>query len=447
MVLSSKVFFMDDRYVGISSSLPGKAAQLFEAANLTGCFEPGDSVAIKCHMGEWYNSAYLRPILIRAIVDKVKEHGGIPFVTDTTTAPYYHYGSRSTAQFHLETVAANGFTAETMGCPIIIADGAYGTEDVRIELPDGILLKEAYLARAIADADAMIVVSHFKGHGSGVYGGSIKNMAIGCSSKRGKMEVHLTTHPEVGWKYWDFHGENCIGEECPDSTVCNNICPVGAISVEEDHMEWEREKCIGCFGHQRPFFRCDVWGREKYEDFRRWFLIAMGDASTAYLRKMGPENIGFLTYAIDITPACDCVPGSDRPVIPNLGVLASRDMVAIDVATLDMADKALGIHGSMAEEKNVMNEGDEKFTGIVGMSQWVTINTCEKLGSGSKKYELVIPPVSDDESLFCFPRFSPEKPSGYYLSKGVEKFGSWLPPDGFKYNSMPSISYEELSKK
>jgi hypothetical protein len=438
---------MDDRYMGISSSLPAKAAQLFDEASLMDCFEPGDSVAVKCHMGEWYNSAYLRPILIRSIVDKVKEHGGVPFVTDTTTAPYYHYGSRSTAQFHLETIAANGFTPESMGCPIIISDGTYGTEDVLIDIPDGILLKEAYLAKSIAQAESMIVVSHFKGHGSGVYGGSIKNVAIGCSSKRGKLEVHLTTHPEVGWTTWSFNGENCIGEECPDSILCNNICPVGALRVIQDHMEWDRERCIGCFGHQMPFFRCDIWGREKYEDFRRWFLIAMGDSATAYLRYLGPEKVGFLTYAVDITPACDCAPGSDRPIIPNLGVFASRDMVSIDTAALDMADRSLGIAGSMADEREVMGVGDEKFTEIVGMSQWVTINTCARLGAGSKEYELIMPPTSDDEAQFCFPRFDPEHPSGYYLSKGVQKFGTWIPEGGFKYNKEPSIPYQELTER
>ena len=125
--MASKVYFMDDRYAGLPTSLPAKAQQLFDHADLGGCFEPGDSVAIKCHMGEWYNTGYLRPILVRAVVDKVKKHGGIPFVTDTTTAPYSLYGSRSQKQFHLETAAANGYTRESMGCPIIIADGAFSS--------------------------------------------------------------------------------------------------------------------------------------------------------------------------------------------------------------------------------------------------------------------------------------------------------------------------------
>lgn len=445
--MASKVYFMDDRYSGLTSSLPAKAQQLFDHAGLGECFEAGDSVAIKCHMGEWYNTGYLRPILVRVIVDKVKEHGGIPFVTDTTTAPYSLYGSRSQEQFYLETAAANGFTTESMGCPVIIADGAYGTEDVRVDIPDGILLKEGHLGRAIADADAMIVVSHFKGHGSGVYGGSIKNVAIGCSSKRGKLNVHLTTHPDVGMKYWSFQGENCIGEECPDATACNNLCPVGAIRIVGDHMEWDQDACIGCFGHQRPFFRCETWGKEKSQECGKWFLIAMGDAATGYLRQMGPENVGFLTYAVDITPYCDCAHGADRPVIPNLGVFASRDMVAVDVAALDMADKAPGIPGSRAEDKEAMEPGVEKFTTIIGNSQWVTANACARLGSGSTDYELVAPPVSDDEAKFVYHRFSPERPSGYYLAKGIEKFGTWLPLGGFKYNSEPSVPYDELTKR
>ena len=137
---------MDDRYSGAQSSIPAKAQQLFDHAKLDECFEPGDTVAVKCHMGEWNNSAYLRPILIRVIVDQIKEYGGKPFVTDTTTAPYYFYGARSTADLHLETAARNGFTSQSMGCPIIISDGLYGTDDVKVDIPDGLLLKEGYLS-------------------------------------------------------------------------------------------------------------------------------------------------------------------------------------------------------------------------------------------------------------------------------------------------------------
>ncbi len=445
--MKSKVYFMDDRYKALSSSIPAKAMQLFDHAGLGDCFKPGDSVAIKCHMGEWFNTGYLRPILIRVIVDKVKELGGRPFVTDTTTAPYYFYGARCTASFYLENAARNGFTAETMGCPIIISDGMYGTDDVRVDLPDGLLLKEGYLARGIADADSVIVVSHFKGHGNGVYGGSIKNVAIGCSSKRGKFNVHLCTHQKVGWNGWSFDGKKCKGEECPNHVVCNNLCPAGALKIGKDGATYDGSKCIGCFGHQRPLFRCGLWGREKYDDWSNWFLVAMADAAAGYVRHIGKERIGYLTYALDLTPACDCVPGTDRAVLPNLGVFASRDMVAIDVAALDMSVQAHGIHGSVAEEKHVMEPGQEKFTVINGMSQWISPNACSLLGAGSKDYELVIPEVSGDEAAFTHPLLKPENPAGKQLGEAMKRFGGWMPPGGFKYNDCPIVSLDELRKR
>jgi uncharacterized Fe-S center protein len=445
--MKSKVYFMDDRYKALSSSIPAKAMQLFDHAGLGECFKPGDSVAIKCHMGEWFNTGYLRPILIRVIVDKVKELGGKPFVTDTTTAPYYFYGARCTADFYLENAARNGFTAATMGCPIIISDGMYGTDDIRVDLPDGLLLKEGYLARGIADADSMLVVSHFKGHGNGVYGGSIKNVAIGCSSKRGKFNVHLCTHQKVGWNGWSFDGKKCRGEECPNHVVCNNLCPVGALKIGKDGATYDGSKCIGCFGHQRPLFRCGLWGREKYDDWSNWFLVAMADAAAGYVRHIGKERIGYLTYALDLTPACDCVPGTDRAVLPNLGVFASRDMVAIDVAALDMSVQAHGIHGSVADEKHVMEPGKEKFTVINGMSQWISPNACSQLGAGSKDYELVTPEVSGDEAAFTHPLLKPENPAGKQLGEAMKRFGGWTPLGGFKYNDSPKVSLDELRKR
>ncbi len=445
--MTSKVYFMDDRYKGLSSSIPAKAMQLFDHAGLGDCFNVGDSVAIKCHMGEWFNSSYLRPILVRVIVDKVKKLGGRPFVTDTTTAPYYFYGARSTADLYLETAARNGFTAETMGCPVVISDGMYGVDDVRLELKDGLLLKEAYLARGIADADALIVLSHFKGHGNGVYGGAIKNMAIGCSSKRGKFNIHLCTHQTVGWNKWSFNGENCVGEECPNHVLCNNLCPAGALKIEKDRAVYDGSKCIGCFGHQRPFFNCELWGKEKYPEFGDWFLLAMADASTAYVRHIGREHIGYLTYGLDLTPACDCVPGSDRAVIPNLGVFASRDIVAVDLAALDMSVQAQGIPGSVSEEKGAMSQGQEKFTLIHGHSQWITPNACSYLGVGSKDYELVVPPTSKDEAAFIHSMFSPEHPSGKWLGEAMARFGGWTPPGGYKYHDQPQVPVEQFSKR
>ena len=226
------------------------------------------------------------------------------------------------------------------------------------------------------------------------------------------------------------------------------MCPAGALKILEDQAEWTPEKCIGCFGHQRPLYRCHLWERDqKYEDWRNYFLIAMGDAASAYTEKIGSEKVGYLSYAIDIAPACDCVPGSDRPILSNLGIFASRDLVAIDVAGLDMSVSAPGIPNSAAETHNVLEPGKEKFTGIVGLSQWITANTCSFHGAGTKEYQLIEPELAEDEASIAHRIFAPGKPSGWYLGKVMEKVGSWNPPGGFKYNSKPTLSVEELSRR
>jgi len=156
--LSSKVYYFGPR---TPPSDVVKGQRLFEVAGLNECFKNGDSVAIKIHCGEWNNTGYLRPSFVAAIVDTVKEYGGDPFVCDTTTC---YLVSRGTGLDMVKTAARNGFTAQTLGCPFIVADGNYGLDEVEVPVKDGILLKRAYMAEAIANADSLIVLTHFKGH-------------------------------------------------------------------------------------------------------------------------------------------------------------------------------------------------------------------------------------------------------------------------------------------
>lgn len=446
-MVKAAVYYMDDRSINIQTSLAAKAQQLFDHAQLHDCFKEGNRVGVKVHMGEWFCTGYLRPILVRAIVDKLKKVGAEPFVTDCTVMPYTPYSARTTAEDYLECAAANGFTRETMGCPILIADGPSGLDDVRVELPDGILLREAYLGKGIAEADALIVVSHFKGHGWGVYGGSIKNVGIGCSSKRGKFCAHLAGHPVYGPAKWPFHGENCKGRQlCPMWEMCSNMCPADAIRVLDDRMEWNPAKCIGCLAHTRSAYDCGVWDIPK--GWVEHTNIAMADAAAAYVRYLGKEHVGFLTYAIDITPSCDCAHQSDRAIIPNLGVFASKDLVAIDRAILDMSMKSVGVPGSASEEKGAMDRGVEKFTAVctrVGASQWLQTNVCERLGVGTKNYELIPAAASAEDEKFWFPRFSPRKTNTHYL-RSIFQRTQPIPEGGFIFNRAPRVSVEELSR-
>lgn len=447
-MMKSQVYFMDDRARGAASSMPAKAQRLFDHAGLGECFGKGDSVAVKVHMGEWFNSGYLRPILVRAIVDRIKGAGGRPFVTDTTTIFYLPGIGRTTAEDYLYTAAANGFTSDSMGCPIVIADGLTGLDDVKVDIPDGIILQEAYLARGIAEADAMIAVSHFKGHALGVYGGAIKNVGIGCASKRGKFYAHLTTHPRVGLNRWEFHGEKCLGKgRCPVWVKCANLCPADAFTVQEDRLNFDPSKCVGCFAHNLMATECGTFTSP--DDYWRWAVVGIADSASAFIRFLGRGKVGFINYALDMAPGCDCTPWSDRPITPNLGAFASKDMVAIDTATLDMADRAHGVPGSKAEEAGALAPNIEKFTITatkLKLSQWIQANACEHLGVGTKEYELVEPPVPSEEERFWFPKLSLDKPAGYFFRKRF-KIESIIPPGGFNWNPEPRLTIEELSKR
>jgi uncharacterized Fe-S center protein len=367
--------------------------ELFEAAGFQEMIKPHDVVAIKLHCGEWNNTAYLRPVYARALADKIKSLGGRPFVTDTTTLTYNPNPGRSTELDMRITAERNGYTSEALGCSFIVADGWSGTDDVRIDLPEGYILKEAFIAKAIALADVLIVLTHFKGHPLGVVGGTLKNLGIGAQSKRGKHNVHMGGHPKYGLgATTDFHPERCKGKnECPIWERCANCCPYGLFHVKDDTVEWEREKCTGCLAHLGVNMGCGVFNlpREPLEMLHP----AIADACLATVNAVGKGKVGFINMAIDISPWCDCVNYADTPLVPNLGVFASQDPVALDKVCLDKVGESHGTPGSKAEDIGVADPGVKKLETAAaimpGMSEEAQINTGELIGLGSKEYELV----------------------------------------------------------
>ena len=179
----AKVWFMNARANRFLESTAIKGREILEYSGWLDTLKPGDIVAVKTHMGEAYNVGYLRPVIIRTFVEALKDRGCKPFVTDTTTMPYHPWISRTLAIDHLETANQNGFNQGTMGCPVVIADGWLGTDDVTVDLGDrGTYLKKQFVSRALADADAVLSTAHFKGHPAGGYGGAIKN--VGRSEER-----------------------------------------------------------------------------------------------------------------------------------------------------------------------------------------------------------------------------------------------------------------------
>lgn len=393
--MSSEVYYMDARSESPQTGLVAKMLTVFDAAGLDQLIKPGDLVAIKIHCGEWGNTAYLRPVYPRALADRIKELGGRPFVCDTTTLTYQPYASRAHELDLLMTAERNGFSSAVLGCPFISADGFIGTSDYRVDLPTGYLLKEAYIAQAVAAADVLICLTHFKGHPMGVIGGAIKNLGIGCQSKRGKHNVHLGGHPKysvanaVTW-----HPENFKGKaETPDWKILEDCCPYSLFTVHENTIEWDRPRCTSCLG-------CNgVMGpRGLFEFSEEQFAAtdaAIADGALGAVTAVGPEKCGFINMAIDISPRCDCVNFSDMPIVPNVGVFASKDPVAIDMACLDKVRESHGMPGSIADDFDMLEPGHRRFETVSatlhGLSEEAQINTGVLNGLGSRDYELIEP--------------------------------------------------------
>ncbi|MCL4371555.1 MAG: DUF362 domain-containing protein [Chloroflexi bacterium] len=394
--MAQPVFFMDDRAASIETSLVNKMLTVFKESGIQDLIKPHDIVAIKIHCGEYNNTGYLRPVFPRALADRVKELGGRPFVCDTTTAFYSYYAGRANALDELLTAERNGFTSASLGCPFIVADGFLGDDDVRVDLPEGTILKEQYVAKAIAMADKLLVLTHFKGHGAGVFGGSIKNIGVGAASKRGKFNLHFGGH-SMGFRYAPFF-EHLARESKSRAWLeeLRDSCPWGLFTINEHTFEWDQSRCVCGPGGGGP---CnDVLGRMRgiHEDAGDANPVSISDSALACLKIVGAGhgtgNAGFINLAIDITPVCDCAPMSDRPIIPNMGVFASKDIVAVDAACVDMATASVGIPGSRAYEDGVMGEGVPKFAAAASRfasSQDFQLNNGTKIGLGNRDYELI----------------------------------------------------------
>ncbi len=440
-MLISKVYYFGPR-INLSDVVKGQC--LFEVAGLNECFKKGDSVAIKIHCGEWNNTSYLRPNIVAGIVEMVKEYGGEPFVCDTTTC---YLVSRGTGQDWIKTAARNGFTSQTLGCPFVIADGELGLDEVKVPVNSGNFLKYAYLAEAIANADALIFLTHFKGHPQGVYGGAIKNLGVGCSSKQGKSIVHFFHHPRWGLPAYVFNPEKCKGPDCPVYKLCGENCPTGSFTLtsEKPYAQWDRNTCIGCYecGLRSA---CGVVVRPQDSRMDEFFPAVISDAAKAFIDYIGRDRVGFINYAIDITPWCDCINWSDAWILPNLGVYASKDIVAVDMACLDASDKVQAVPGSKLYDEGLQGEpwkaGNEKFTYIKKqpLSQWISINAAVRIGLGSADYEL-IEATPGPRERYVQPKYR-EHPPGYFTREAFSIHRPRFEPEC--YLTEEKVTLEEL---
>ena len=329
-------------------------------------------VAIKLHFGERGNDTFINPIFVRAVVDKLKATGALPFLTDANTL---YQGSRHNAVDHLQTALEHGFGFATVHVPLIIADGLRGGSFS--EVPIGKKhFKKVKIADAIVEAHGMIVMSHFKGHEMAGFGGAIKNLAMGCAPSQGKCDQHAVR----------FSVDKKLCSACG---MCMTSCPEKAIAWKKEGEKKlafiDKKKCIGC---GECLTMCDPkavtinWATEIGPFNERMAEYALG----AVIGK--PGRVGYFNFLMDITPDCDCVPWSDAPLVPDIGILASTDPVALDQASFDLVNSQLGFTHSLLGHNH--EPGQDKFTGTWSNTRGeIQLSYAESIGLGSTKYTLV----------------------------------------------------------
>ena len=362
----AKVFFTDFR-MKEGQNHETKLRKLMKAAGMDQIDFQGKYVAIKIHFGELGNLAFLRPNFARYVADYVKELGGYPFLTDCNTL---YVGSRKNALDHLDTALRNGFSPYATGCQILIADGLKGTDDVEVPVAGGILCKTAKIGRAIMDADIVISLNHFKGHECTGFGGAIKNIGMGCGSRAGKMEMHAAGKPTV-------NHDLCIG-----CGRCAKICAHDAPHIADGKATIDHAKCVGCG-------RCiGVCPKDA--------ITPDYDAANDVLnRKMAEYALAVLhgrphfhvSLAIDVSPFCDCHGENDVPIVPDVGMFASFDPVAIDRACADAVNAAAPIADSLLGRAKARHT--DHFGTVSPSTDWRScLEHAEALGLGTQAYTL-----------------------------------------------------------
>ena len=370
----SKVYFTDFRTVVGGESMPKKLQRLIKTAGIGNIDFENKLVAIKMHFGELGNISYLRPNYAKAVVDVVKELGGKPFLTDCNTL---YPGSRKNALEHLECAWENGFTPLTVGCPVIIADGLKGTDDVEVPV-DGEYCESAKIGHAVMDADIFISLSHFKGHEEAGFGGCLKNIGMGCGSRAGKAHMHNNGTPTIDQNI------------CRGCKRCQKECANNGLQYnEETHkMSINENNCLGC---GRCLGACNF----DAISFKQYNAVEILDAKIAEYTKaviQGRENF-HISLIVDVSPYCDCHSENDAPILPNIGMFASFDPVAIDQACADACLAATPIENSLLGDnmkKADFEDHHDHFKNTTPESEWkFQLSHGEKIGLGNRNYELI----------------------------------------------------------
>lgn len=379
--MARQVFFIDLRTK--NKSLLDRIQELVEAAGMKNVVKKKGLTAVKIHFGERGNTGFVRPLLIRPIIDAISAAGGKPFLTDANTL---YVGSRGNGVDHLNTAIQNGFAYSVVGVPLIIADGIDGCDEVAVPL--GLKqCKEAFIGSAVVKADALVSVAHFKLHEASGFGGSIKNVGMGAASRRGKMAQHSSVAPVI------------LSKKCIGCGTCRDNCAHEAISVIDrppggsskpasktlqvafiDH-----KRCVGCAGciHTCPQGAIGI----NWEKDLPSFMDRMVEYTVGALKGKEERSL-FINFLTQVSPACDCYPFTDAPIVADVGILASTDIVAVDQASMDLLNAQPPLQSSCI--KDSPHAEHDKVRAVYPHIDWEhQLAYAEELGLGSRTYDLV----------------------------------------------------------
>ncbi|MBI1922335.1 MAG: DUF362 domain-containing protein [Geobacter sp.] len=366
--MPSTVYFTDMR-AGHKENLFGKIGRLLQSCGITERISEGDLVAVKVHFGERGNHTFVRPIFVRRVVDEIKACQGRPFLTDSSTL---YPGERKEAVSALACAIENGFAYSVVGAPLIMCDGLRGHTEIEVEV-NGEIYKKVPIGAEIVEADALVAVSHFKCHEICGFGGALKNLGMGCSSRQGKLMQHSTVAPKVAEKF------------CTACGLCLKACAHNAIAMIEGKARVLDEKCAGC-------------GRCITACLKKAINVQWNESIPLVMRKMAEFAKGavagkehktlFINFITQVSPACDCYGHADAPIVNDIGICASVDPVALDQACADLVNGAQGNQSTALQSGH--EPGGDKFRGVYHHIDWeIQLDHAEKVGIGSKKYELV----------------------------------------------------------
>jgi len=369
----AKVYFASARSKKwkYEDSMPGKLERMLHEIGMMNYFSPDEWVAVKTHFGSEGAHRIVRPVFLRKVVEALRRVGAKPFITDTVRIKGLDY---------LEVANYNGINHLSTGAPVVLADGLYGSDNIMVNA--GETLGEIAVASVIHDVPAMVVCSHVKGHIIAGYAGAIKNLAMGgvsayhrtCGWKCGRGSMHTFGNGELVWD----------PSSCELCLQCRDVCPLDAITFREKELVWDGEVCWRCGRCERV---CQSEALELPGDSER-FMRSLAEAAGAVLGTFEPKKIVFVNFLTEIQPECDCMPAADVPVIQDLGILVSDDLISVEQASIDMIRSAVPLPSSLAADRGITG-GDDTLLKLHDRPYMLQIEEASRLGLGSREYELV----------------------------------------------------------